>query len=66
MKLNAIQLAWLLGAAAMFVAILLDIAGLLRVPSLYWLVGFGLLALVGARVMPSLAELSRANRRTRR
>ena len=66
MKLNPVQLVWLLGAAAMFVAILFDLAGFLQVPSFYWLIGFALLALIGARVMPSRSQRGGANRRTRR
>lgn len=66
MKLNWMQAAWLLAAAALIASMLADVAGMVQIPPIYWLAGCGLLVLIGRRVMPSLAKLKTMERRPRR
>ena len=65
MRLNLLQLAWLLATMALFAFMLFDIAGVVEVPSLYLLTAPGLLLLIGWRVMPSLRELEQMRRTPR-
>lgn len=64
-RLNVLQLAWMLASAAFFTFLLLDIAGLVEVPPLCILAASGLLLLIGWRVMPSVAQLEQMQRRPR-
>ena len=66
MRLNVLQLAWLLAILAFFTIIFLDIADVVEVPSLYILAASGLVLLMGWRVMPSLKQLEEMQRRPRR
>jgi len=63
MRIRRVQVTWLVGCCALFVAMILDIFGLLAVPNLVWLAGSGVLLVIGWRVMPSLKEISSMNRR---
>jgi hypothetical protein len=65
-RLNALQWLWVAACLLMFAATLADIAGLVAVPSVVWLLGYAGLALAGRFVMPSLAELKQTNRAGRR
>ncbi|MDP8913355.1 MAG: hypothetical protein M3N39_07245 [Pseudomonadota bacterium] len=65
MRLNVLQLAWLLATAALFMFMLLDIAGVVEAPSLYFVTLSGLLLLIGWRVMPSLRQLEEIRRKGR-
>ena len=65
MRLNLLQLAWLLAIVALFTFILLDLADVLEVPSLYLLTASGLLLLIGWRVAPSLRQLEQIGRKAR-
>ena len=62
MKLSATQWVWMLAVAALFALVMVDIAGLAEIPPIYWMLGFGLMALIGWWVMPSMKELKKAHR----
>ena len=63
MKLSVPQWLWLLAVAALFGIVMVDIIGLVQVPPIYWMLGFGLLVPIGWWVMPSMKELNKAQRR---
>ena len=62
MKLNPLQWFWMAAVIVLLAGLLLDVAGVINPPSLLWLTGSGLLLLTG-KIMPTMAELKRLNRR---
>jgi len=62
-NLRPIQWVWLAAVFALFVALLLDVAGVINLPNLMWTVGSIALMLLGLKIMPSLAELRKGDRR---
>jgi len=62
-RLRPIQWLWLAAVFALFVGLLLDVAGVINPPNLLWIVGSVAMMLLGFKLMPSLAELRKVNRR---
>jgi hypothetical protein len=62
-RLNALQWAWIVATVVFFVFVFLDIADVIEVPNAVLIFGGLLLALVSHLAGPSMAELTRANRR---
>lgn len=52
MTLNFGQWLWLIATFALMASILADIAGLVEIPPIYWLIGSVGLTVIGWRVMP--------------
>lgn len=65
MRTNVLQLVWLLAIVALFTFMLLDLADVVEVPSLYFLTASGLLLLIGWRVAPSRRQLEQIGRKAR-
>ena len=63
MKLSPVQWLWVAGVVALFIGLLLDLAGFINPSNLLWIVGSIVLMLIGTKLMPSLAELRKVNRR---
>ena len=63
MKLRPSQRLWLVAVFALLVGLLLDVAGMINPSNLLWIIGSIGLMLLGLKVMPSLAELRKVNRR---
>ncbi len=61
MKLRPVQWLWLGAVVALFVGLMLDVAGIINPSNLFWIVGSILLMLIGAKLAPSLAELRKAS-----
>ena len=52
MTLNKPQWLWLIAVIALIATIIADIAGIMQVPPIYWLIGSVGLMVIGWRVMP--------------
>ncbi len=63
MKLNTAQWLWMSAAALFMASVLLDLANVVNVPPIYWLLGSTSLTVIGWWVMPSMKELKKAQRR---
>ena len=63
MKLNPLQWLWFAAAAACLAVVLLDVTDVIDVPTVVLLVAPAVLVLVGRKIGPSMAEITRANRR---
>lgn len=66
MKLNTAQWLWMSAAALLMASVFLDIANVVNVPPIYWLLGSTSLLITDWWVMPSMKELARAERRRKR
>ncbi len=63
MKLTPLQWLWFAATAAYLGVVLLDVADVIDVPVIVLLVAPALLLLVGRKIGPPMAEITRANRR---
>jgi hypothetical protein len=61
-KLNLVQLSWMIAAGVFFIAALLDVTGVLQVPHTLLIVVPILLFVLSWAVGPSLKEITKANR----
>lgn len=66
MKLNTLQWLWILAGVMLSGTVIADIAGIMEVPPIHWMLGFGVLNVIGWWLMPSLQELKKAHRRQSR
>jgi uncharacterized membrane protein YdcZ (DUF606 family) len=62
-KLSGLQWLWMGAVGLLFTGLVLDIAGIIAPPDRLWMVAPAVLMVAGWFVMPSMADLRRANRR---
>ena len=63
MRLNLAQWLWMSAAAMLAASMLLDLANVVEIPPIYWLLGSTSLLVIDWWVMPSMKELKKAQRR---
>lgn len=63
MRLNTAQWLWMSAVALVMASVLLDLANVVNLPPIYWLLSCGSLTVIGWWVMPSMKELTKAQRR---
>lgn len=66
MKLNTLQWLWILAGVVLLGSVMADIVGIMDILPIYWLLGFGVLNVIGWWQMPSLQELKKTQRRQSR
>lgn len=63
MKLSMIQWLWMMAVVVFFATVMLDLANVMNVPPIYWLLASTSLMVIGWWVGPSMQELKKAQRR---
>ena len=63
MKLNTAQWLWVTAAALLMASVLLDLADILNIPPIYWLLGGTTLLVIDWWLMNPLKEIKEAQRR---